>query len=232
MKNYKKKMFKTKEEWLNFKDKTIGGSELACIFNQSKWGNAQDVYNKILLNKRKKVKETKRMREGTLAEENIRALFALDHQETMYIKNPPQKGYAIYQRKDKPYITCTPDGFAIEKTTGNKWGLEIKDIELRRNEDVYDWESDVLPAQYYFQCLDYLMTMNDLVGVILTAHLKYYKFDENTQEQVFDKAVDKSYYIYRKDVENHLKFVEEKVTNFWNTNILKHKRPKFIFKFK
>lgn len=229
---YKKKTAKTKEEWLELKRTTIGGSEAAMVVNKSKWGNQNDLYNKMVCKKERVVQENDRMVEGTKAEEHIRALFALDTKE-FKIKNPPKRGYWFFYRIDKPYMSCTPDGLATNLTTGKLWGIEIKDVEMRRREEKQLWENSTLPDQYYFQLLQYLAVFNDMEGAVLIAHLKYFKHDEATDTWKFDYAVDRPFYLYRSDtkVTTHVAYLERKETEFIEENIKGHKRPSLKIKF-
>lgn len=229
---YKKKKAKTKEEWLELKRTTIGGSEAAMVVNESKWGNTNDLYNKMVLGKEKNIQENDRMIEGTKAEEHIRSLFALDTKEFL-IKNPPKRGYWFYYRTDKPYMSCTPDGLAKNTKTGKLWGIEIKDVELIRRDDKTMWENSNLPNQYYFQLLQYLAVFNDMEGAVLIAHLKYFKHDDQTDEWKFDYAVDKPFYLYRADkkVMTHIAYLEKKETEFYELYIKGHKRPPLKIKF-
>lgn len=226
-KNYKKLTFKTKADWLEAKNNTIGGSEAAIVVNKNPWQNANDLYNKLVLHKSKAIPENERMKEGTLAEEHIRALFGLDNKDFI-IKNPPKRGYWFYFRKDKPYISCTPDGLAKRVSTGKLWGIEIKDVELRKKASKELWLNNQLPDHYYFQTLQYLVTFNDMEGVVLVAHLKHYKHEEETDSWVFDYAEDRPYYIYREDVKSHISFLEKKETEFMEININGRKRPKLV----
>jgi len=226
MKNYIKTTFKTKDEWLKAKNKTIGGSEAAMVVNKSAWGSAYDLYKKFVYDKAKKVQENENMKEGTIAEQHIRTLFALDRKD-IKVKNPPKKGYWFFQRKDKPYISCTPDGLAINDS-GKLWGIEIKDVDLIKREVKDIWESNTLPDQYYFQCLQYLLVFGEMEGVVLVAHQKYYKHNEETNKWDFDYAVERQYKVYRKDVKSHLDYLEKKETEFVEKNIKGRIRPKTI----
>ncbi len=231
-KNYKKSIFKTKEEWLKAKEQTIGGSEAAMVVNRSKWGNASSLYSKFMLgNKDKPTNE--RMSQGARAEEHIRALFTLDYENRFIVKAPPKRKYWFFQRLDKPYIACTPDGLVVDKTDKSIWGLEIKDVEIRHAEERELWENNVLIDQYYFQCLQYLLTINDLKGVVLFAHLKYYKYDRKKEQWIFEKAIDKPYWVYRDDlsVQTNLRLLENHETKFYNECILKKERPELVIKF-
>lgn len=226
MKNYKVENL-TKEEWLERKKTTIGGSEASAVCNKSKWLTPNDLYNKMVLGKVKKVKLNARMQEGTLAESLIRNLFALDDKRYV-VKNPPKTKQWFFTRKDKPYLSCTPDGLANEVGNGRKWGIEIKDVELRSKGEKDLWEYNQLPDQYYYQVLQYLVVINDLDGVILIAHLKYFTLDEETHKWVFDYAVDRPYYILREDIKSHIDYLEKKETEFYEVNIKGRTRPKNI----
>ena len=230
-KQYIKKVV-TEQEWLNIKKNTIGGSEAAAILNKSKWLTANDLYNKLALGKEKTFKKNDRMVEGTLAEQHIRGLFQLDFKDVFELLKLPTRKKCIFIRKDKPYISCTPDTLAINKKTGGLWGIEFKDIELRSSEDRRLWESNDLPDQYYCQDLQYFVVFNDMEGVILFAHIKYFKFDDAKQEWYFDHAVDKPFYMYRSDVTSHISHLEKKETEFMEVNIKGHKRPKTLISFK
>lgn len=230
-KNYIKLKFKNKEDWLKAKEQTISGSEAAAILNKSPWLTPNDVYNKFVYGKAKVVKENEYMRDGTNAEPHIRALFALDDKRYK-VKNPPKRGYWMFVRKDYPFISVTPDGLMVETINKRKWGLEIKDVRLYKKEEKNLWEGNVLPSQYYCQDLQYMLVLNDLYGVVLVAHLQYFKFNPETKKWDFDYAVDRPYYIVRnnKDVKSHIAFLEKKEVNFYEINIKGRKRPKLVVK--
>ena len=216
----------TEAEWLEAKNKTIGGSEAAAIINKSKWLSQDDLYNKLVYGKAKSVAPNEKMAKGTAAEEHIRALFALDFRGRFHMLKLPTKKKCMYIRKDKPYISCSPDGLAIYGRSGKRWGIEFKYVELIKNEDKNVWEGGLLPDQYFCQCLQYLVAMPELEGVILFAHCQYFRHDDETDEWVFDHAVDRPYFIVRKDVSDQIEFLERKETEFWEVNIQGRKRPK------
>ena len=229
MKNVIKTTFKSKEEWLKAKNKTIGGSEAAMVVNKSAWGNNSDLYTKFIQNKPIKVQENERMRDGTQAEAHIRALYGIDRKD-IKIKNPPKRGYWFFQRADKPYISCTPDGLATT-SEGKLWGIEIKDVDLIKRDVRQIWENNQLPEQYYFQCLQYLLVFPEMEGVVLVAHQKYYKHNDEKNTWEFDYAIDRPYKVYRKDeVLSHLAYLEKKETEFMEINIKGHKRPKAVIR--
>lgn len=222
-KNYIKEIYKTREDWLQ--NRGIGGSDAAAICNKSKWRTASDVYTALTSTKQKDENKNSRMVEGTKAEPLIRALFELEHPEYKVI-HPPKKGSWMFRRKDYPLLTLTPDGLLEEKATGKKYGLEIKDIELRKREQKEMWLRDVLPDDYYFQSLQYLVVKNDLDGVCLVARLKYYSFDYNN-EYVLDHIETRYYWIIREDegVTKHVEYLEKKEIAFIEYNIKLKRRP-------
>lgn len=228
MKNYQKTTYKTKAEWLKVKEKTIGGSEAAAIVGRSKWLTTNDIYNKMVLGKSKTLVENAKMADGVEAEPHIRALFAIDHKE-FKVKNPPKKGYWLFQRKDKPYLSCTPDGLMEKVVSGSLWGLEIKNIDLIKREDKSLWECDMLPDQYLYQCLQYMVVLPDLYGVVLNAHLKYYNRTEDGRYE-FDFAQDRSFILYREDFRSAVAYLEKKETEFYENHIKLKKRPALVLK--
>ena len=219
-------------EWLDAKMKTIGGSEAAAVVNKSKWVSLDDLYNKFIYGKVKRVANNERMVEGTIAEKNIRNLFALDFGKRFEVINPPARKQWFFYRVDKPYISCTPDGLLVNKKTNRPWVLEIKDVELRTREDREMWESDLLPDQYYFQNLQSMVVMEELEGAVLFAHLKYFKHNDQTDEWEFDYAVDRPYFIYRDSVSAHIEYLEKRETDFYENNVKVRKRPKLVISLK
>ena len=118
-----KKVFNTKEEWLEARKCTIGSSEAAACDGKSKWMSTDDLYNKVALGKVKTIPENDRMKVGTKAEKLIRSLFALDTQERYKIKNPPRNKYWLFYAEDNHMLTCSPDGFLIDKLNKDNFGL-------------------------------------------------------------------------------------------------------------
>ena len=220
--NYNKETYNTKEDWLAHRG--IGGSSASAILNKSKWLSAIDVYNDLALGIRKETPDNARMKEGRTAEDLIRKLFILEHPEYKVTPQPKRK-FWMFRRNDYPLITCTPDGLFIEKTSKKKYGLEIKDVELRKREYKEDWESGKLPIQYYIQTLHYMVTMNDLDGVCLLARLKYFKYDDYLNDFVLDHTEDRCFWIYRDMAESDIKLLEESEIDFIKNNIEKKKKP-------
>lgn len=227
-KNYEKLLFNKKEDWLKVKEKTIGGSEAAAILNKSKWLTPNDIYNKMVLGKCKTVIENEKMIDGIHAEKYIRGMYAIDHKE-FRVQSPPNYGYWFFRRIDKPYLSCTPDSLMKRKINGSLWGLEIKNVDLIKREDRDMWESNMLPDQYLYQCLQYMVVFTDMLGVVLNAHLKYYNRNDKGEYEL-SYAVDRSFTLYREDFASGIAYLEKKETEFYEKNILAKKRPALVLK--
>ena len=226
MSSKSKRLILTEEEWLKAKSLTIGGSEAAAIIGKSKWLTADDLYNKLANGKEKKVAVNEKMVRGTKAEEHIRAIFALDLAKGFKLVRLPAKKKAMWVRRDKPYISCTPDSLATNVKTGKRWGVEFKYVEIIKTEDRNVWEGGLIPDQYFCQILQYMIAIPDLEGVVLFAHLQYFKKDDESETWVYDHAVDKPYFVAKKDVMPQLDYLEKKETEFMELNIKGRKRPK------
>ena len=86
-KNYKKEIYKTREEWL--KSRGIGGSDAAAILGKSPWLSKEKVKKRLLEPNSYEEKKNSRMVEGTLKEPLIRQMFILN---TGYkVTEPPKK---------------------------------------------------------------------------------------------------------------------------------------------
>lgn len=223
-KKTKKKILKTFEDWLDAR--VIGGTTISAIMNKSKYQTPNDVYNELVFKTRKKVNETTRMALGRENEAVIANLFANDFKDEYEVINQPKGKYWIFNRKDKPYITCTPDRLLINKITGELEGLEIKDIELLKKCDKEIWENDELPVYYLLQCIWYFVTFPNMKKVTLFPNLKFYKYEN--KQKVYEYSLHKRYTLFREECEKLIELCERNADEFWNNNVLKRQRPQTI----
>ena len=70
MKKYNEELYSTETEWN--KNRGIGGSDLAKIFNKNRYGDINELYDRLVLGKIKEIPQNKRMIEGKKAETHIR----------------------------------------------------------------------------------------------------------------------------------------------------------------
>lgn len=222
-KNYVKRILSEKE-WLEARKSSIGGSEAAAMFDASKWVNTNDLYNKFIYGKEKKVAKNERIIEGTIAENSIRKIFSLNFSKEYKVINPPSRKKWMFNRIDKPYMSVTPDGLLKDLKTGDLLGLEIKDIEVRSKENEEEWKAGNLPQQYFWQCIQYMAVIEDLKGVILFAHLKHFNFFSETTF-AYSYSIDKPYVILRDDVKDFIQALIERETEFYEVNIKGRVRP-------
>lgn len=224
--NYKQENYKQEKDWLE--NRGIGGSDAAAIIGKSKWLTANDVYNRLALNKAKPVKQNELMEDGKRAETHLRELFKLNNKQLKVVK--PKKWW-LFRRKDYSLITVSPDSIATDKSTKEKYGIEIKKCRLYKSEDKANWEDGNIPDQYYCQILQYMVVMNDLKGVYLYAELDYYNFNEESNTYEYLESKIKQFYISRDSVADEIKYLEKKEIDFIVENVMKKTRPKVIFKF-
>ena len=151
---------------------------------------------------------------GIKSEPLIRRTFAVNFPEYK-VRNP--RGYEMYRRIDKPYLTATLDGLLVEKETNRKGILEIKTCDIRRKADLEEWANQI-PQKYFDQIIHYLMVMNDCEYVRLVAQLKFYDWDA-PQENKIAKLETRFFYIERSEVEESIKNLEIVETHFWEYNV-------------
>lgn len=216
--------YKTHEAWL--KERKIGGSSIAMLFDKSPWGTPLSLWLGLTGQTEEK-QENDRMKEGRETESSICNLFVHDFAAEMELHiAPPKRGAWMFYRPDKPYITCTPDGLCMMKG-GALWGTEFKNAEVRGTLSKETWNKG-LPDQYFFQAIGYLLAIPQLDGVILYAHLKFYENYGGVWK--FDHAEDRPYIIRRSDssTADIIEAAERKATDFWENNVVKHIPPKTV----
>ena len=213
---------KTKQEWLA--NRHIGGSDASSILHCNPWQSKLELWEKLYYQRTKPEAQDEEdntnelMELGTKYEPLIRAEFSLMHPE-LVIKNPPSHNW-IFLRKDKEYMSASVDGLATNQETKERAIIEIKFHKVRSNGDANEWESGNIPQNYYIQCLHYLLvTGYDLVYFV--PKLVFYKYPENTFK--YSKLLE--FKIYRKDVKEDLKILEQAEEDFYNLNILKGEIP-------
>lgn len=228
-KAYSKEVYRTRKEWL--KQRGIGGSSASAVINESKWQTPLDVYNTIKSTEVKEEQPNHRMIVGTLAEEHIRELFALEHPQFKVIA-PPKRKHWLFRRKDYPLITLTPDGLFQDKETKEMYGLEIKHVELRNRKVREEWENNILPSEYYYQCLHYMVVMEELKAVWLVARLNYFRpSDEDNTEWQLDYVVEKTIIVNRSDFEKEIETLKKGEIDFIENYINKNELPPMTMKF-
>lgn len=219
--------FDNEKAWLNAR--SIGGTNASAILGENPFTNALEVYNDIVNSmdfphkKKKKNEENEAMARGKAFEPIIRKAFMLDFENKFEVSEPPKNNW-LFRSKAKPYLTASTDGVLFDKDTKQNGILEIKTRDIRNGSDAAQWNSGELPQHYYIQMLHYLL-VTGYDYAIMYARLRYFDyFNESGIKLV--KAECRPYVIYRKDVEKELVFLEKKLTEFWEENVLKRIPPK------
>lgn len=205
-----------KEQWLEERKKGIGGSDAAVIVNKNPYKNTIQLWEeKIGIKEAEDISDKPYVQYGTSAEEYLRELFKLDYPQ-YEVKH---EEYSIIRHTTYPFLFASLDGQLVNKETGEMGILEIKTSEILRSKQKEKWK-DGIPNNYYCQVLHYL-NVTGYSFAILKAQLKY-NFDGDI------KLETRHYYIDRKDVEQDIKFLEEKEVEFWNNYVVTKKQPPLL----
>lgn len=221
-KKYKRLQYKSREEWLNAR--IIGGSSASAIVGKSPYKSKFEIYTDLTTARKGGEKASNEAMEyGTKLEPLIRKEFAYDHPQ---YKVFAPKGHEMFARIDKPWMTATLDGHLVHKISKKKLILEIKTHDIRNREDDEEWKVTI-PINYFIQVIHYLNVMNDYIGVILVARLRFFDYYHQDGKKLL-RTETRYYFIDRKDeeIQKQMKFLEQAETKFWEENVTKHKPPK------
>lgn len=191
------------QEWHAQRLKGIGGSESAALLGRSKFMSNTDLWE-IKTGRRKQadISENQRVKYGNAAESPLIQLFALDFPE-----------YQVYTGKDKnnlvnaqySFIRGSLDGILTEIETKRKGILEIKTALVNNGEQTKQWDKQV-PEQYFLQVLHYFLVNPDFQFAKLYAKLDF----------AWERPSElRAYHFERKDFEDDLKYLQEKIIEFW-----------------
>lgn len=195
------KKLESREEWLEIRKKRIGGSDAASILGISPWkSNVKLWLEKKGIEKAEDISNKDIVKFGINAEESIRKLFALDHEEfeVQYFENN------IWINDKFPFAHASLDGWITEIETGAKGILEIKTVNIYDNNDLA-WK-DRIPDYYYTQILHYMM-ITEFDFAILKARIKYSE----------DYIAVKTYRIDRLNVLEDIKLLAEREKDFYKS---------------
>lgn len=133
------------EEWLRWRQKGIGGSDVAPILGISKWSSAIDIWLSKTNQKRDEVVENEAMTWGKILEPIIRDRFReVTGRKVIEV-------HAILQSEEHPFMIADIDGLTTDDS-GEPAILECKCVsEFKRSE----WETDI-PVYYRTQVEHYL----------------------------------------------------------------------------
>lgn len=207
----KMELLSSRDEWLEARKNSIGGSEAAAVIGKSKWMSNVDLWEiKTGRKEPAELSDNEAVRYGTEAEKNLRALFALDfpEYEVFYDENN------FWKNDRYPWAHASLDGMLVERETGRRGVLEIKTGTTRAWEE---WQGGI-PDGYFCQLLHYL-AVTEFDFAVIKGQLK--------------GAADRSkihtfhYLIEQGDVEGDIEYLMQKEREFYKC-VKDGKRPNLI----
>jgi putative phage-type endonuclease len=216
--SYTRLEYSSREEWLEGRKKGIGGSDVGSILGVNNWRNNVELWEEKTSNIPKQFITNERMEYGTNAEQYLRGLFALKYKDKYDVIYDNVDGkFVIYQHNEIPYLLASVDGLLVEKESGRRGLLEIKTTEILSSQHKEQWK-DKIPDNYYCQCLYYMYILELQFAILYVEKIYTY---EDRQYSVLE-----IYHIERDErVEKNIKYIVEKVSNFWNNYVLTNVRP-------
>lgn len=197
-----KRIFTTREEWLEARKNHIGGSDAsACVGMNPYKDNVQLWEEKIGLAVPEDISEKDYVQYGTRAEMHLRELFALDFPQyhVDYEENN------MFTNTEYPWMHASLDG-ELTDTNGRRGILEIKTTNILQSVQREKW-NEKIPDNYYCQVLHYL-AVTGWDFVVLKAQLKSERDGEL-------QIVTKHYFIEREDVEEDIRELIAAEKKFW-----------------
>ena len=206
---------KSHEEWLKHRKDYIGGSDASCILGLNAWKSNLDLFReKTGKQEAPDLSGNEAVEYGTKAEEHIRALFQLDHQEytVEYVENNS------WHNSKYPFAAASLDGTLTDES-GRKGILEIKTAIISNKAHAELWNNRI-PDNYYCQILHYFM-VTEFDFAVLRARLRY----EYPGNKFY---TERDYYIERSECEEDIATLIEKEAAFYEQLITGQEPPRII----
>lgn len=196
---------KDREEWLQNRGHTIGGSDASAILGLNPWMSNADLYRiKTGEKEQEDISDKPVVKFGIEAEALMRELFRLDYPELKVF----YKENNLWKNSDYPFAHASLDGW-LEDENGRKGIWECKTVNIQNGQQTEKWK-DAIPDYYYTQLLHYFM-VTGFDFAILKARLKWEKHDDR---EVYAQI--KHYRIERAEVEEDLPILIEAEKEFYN----------------
>ena len=216
---YTKIKYHSESEWLANRQGGFGGSSVSALFGINPYLTALDIYCSATSPKSQEAielekEETANTIYGHKAEPIIRDLIKLNLSKKYKVISP--RGFAMYRRKDKPFMLATIDGELIELETNRKGVLEIKTYEFRGNNDLDEQWGIQPPLRYSLQVLHYLAVLNDHDFAKLVAKIRWVDYDTG----LVKKEEIRYYHFEREGNAETIAKIEQVETDFNNNHIL------------
>ena len=206
--------FPTRQEWLDARKNTIGGSDASAVvgMNPYKTNVALWAENTGLVIP-EDISDKPYVKYGHDAEPLLRELFRLDFPEYQVFYEDNN----LFLNEKYPWGHYSADGWLLDQN-GRKGILEIKTTEILQSMQKEKWNQRI-PDNYFVQVLHGLLIL-EADFAVLKAQLK----------TVFDGVPylqTKHYLIERTEVEEDIEFLQSSESNFW-ISVKNNQRPALI----
>lgn len=171
----------SKDEWLEWRRKGIGGSDIGAICNVNPWKSAMSVYLEKL-GELPPVEENDAMHFGTVLEPIVAQEFAKRTGCKVRRHN------FMDHHPDYPWALANVDRIIIDKKRGNGV-LEVKTASEYSNGE---WSGGIVPEQYQLQLQWYLWITGLKWGAfaVLVGGNKFYSFETERNEDIIKVMAD------------------------------------------
>ncbi len=176
-----------REEWLRWRKKGIGGSDVSCLLGINKWKSEIELWQDKTNQSNEEQPDNEAMEWGRIMEPVIRSHFAeVTGKKVIEVK-------AILQHPEYPFMLADVDGVTTDEN-GNPAILEIKTAsEFKRPE----WEDDV-PVYYQTQIQHYLFVtgvQKAYAAVLIGGNsFRVYEVDADAQVQAMLVEAEKRFW--------------------------------------
>ena len=204
----------SRDEWLKSR-KRIGGSDASAIVGLNPYMTNVELWE-IKTGKRLQddISEKSYVKYGTEAEQYLRELFKLDYPEY-------QVGYKennLFTNDKYPWAHASLDGWLLD-SEGRTGIWECKTTNILQSMQKEKWK-DKIPDNYYCQLLHYFM-VTGFQFAVLKAQLKYDYGDNDVY------CVTRHYKLERYDIEDDIKYLEHKESQFWEC-VINDRKPDLV----
>ena len=195
------------EEWLEYRRKGIGGSDVAAIFGVSPFTTKRDLYyDKLNIAPRGDAEENwVAMEVGHLLEPLVAKIF----KQKLGCKTGTLK--KLMRHPKYPFMQANLD-YMVRFPDGNHAILECKTTNYNASDKWFDGKEEIVPLYYALQGWHYMAVMD--VNVVYFCCLY-----GNNEKEVIIRRLDRDM-----EIEAELIAVEE---DFWNNNVLAQVPPEY-----
>lgn len=205
--DYVAKRYETRDDWLKGRMDSVGASEVPLVLGIAppSWGNARTLWER----KRNPVVEENGnadTRRGSLAEEHIRELLAVENPDLKVMDGTG----VIFRSRRFPWLTCSLDALILNPD-GTFTVVEIKDVRYTPH-----WKGGSMPRNYKYQCATQLLVTGAKDAVLL-ARIGYdFGQGRNRLERLCNASVrEVKYRIRRSEVKGQFAGIVRETKRFW-----------------